>query len=204
MVPCRSVGWDVVEVFIYPPPPFPFACVAGAALPFPIPNHNLSTLLVAPPGVGWVVSDSSTVIQLHTWPTSHPHLSPPTPSPTPHSHPLCPLSPCWQIAGTFKGASATGLGFVERNNFARMTKVDNFLKTVGYEVRRELDDFYPHKMTQEAMAKIFVPADKLRYLEGVPLDIVESKMIAPIRGITDRGGKSWRSYSLLAWCVFGA
>jgi hypothetical protein len=29
--------------------------VAGAALPFPIPNHNLSTLLVAPPGVGWVV-----------------------------------------------------------------------------------------------------------------------------------------------------
>jgi hypothetical protein len=37
--------------------------VAGAALPFPIPNHNLSTLLVEPPGVGWVVSDHST----HAW-----------------------------------------------------------------------------------------------------------------------------------------
>ncbi len=40
------------------------SCVAGAALPSHIPNHNLSTLLVAPRGVGWVVSDHSGSILL--------------------------------------------------------------------------------------------------------------------------------------------
>ncbi len=66
-------------------------------------------------------------------------------------------------------------------------------------MRRELEKFYPHKITYEAVKNIFVEDSTERYLEGVPLDIVSAKLIEPVRGITDRGGKSWRSYSLLSW-----
>ena len=39
-----------------------------------------------------------------------------------------------QVAGTFKGEPVKGLGFVERNNFARLNNMDAFLKSVGSEV----------------------------------------------------------------------
>ncbi len=53
--------------------------MAGAALPFTIPNHNLSTLLVAPPGVGWVVprpihSGCKGTHECVTWPCTLPQV----------------------------------------------------------------------------------------------------------------------------------
>lgn len=106
-----------------------------------------------------------------------------------------------QVVGTCKGVSTTGLGFVERNNFARFHSMDSFLKGVGRQVRRELDSYLPRKLNYDSMLNIFVSPTTGRYLEGVDPRIVSEKLIGPVRGITDRGGKSWRSFALLMWYV---
>src|SRR5206468_7485182 len=41
---------------------------------------------------------------------------------------------------------------------------------------------------------------RTHYMEGVSLAQVGRALLAPIREITDRGGKSWRSYAALACC----
>ena len=113
--------------------------------------------------------------------------------------PCASAAACLQVEGTHNGAAVTGLGFVERNNFARVNSMDHFLKTVGTQVRRELDRFYTKQLTYDAMANVFVSPSTLRYLDGVDMNIVSKNLINPVRGITDRGGKSWRSYALLMW-----
>jgi len=49
--------------------------------------------------------------------------------------------------------------------------------------------------------KTMVASDETRhYLDGFDIPVFEKNLIEPIRLITDRGGKSWRSFGVLACC----
>jgi len=104
------------------------------------------------------------------------------------------------VTGTFNNKEVTGVGFVERNGFSSLSKLTTFFKGVGKTVRAAVQRVYPDMPTYEE-ARLLVADDETdRYMEGVPLDRLQKHLLQPVREIADRGGKSWRSYSLLA-CV---
>jgi hypothetical protein len=148
-----------------------------------------------------------------------------------------------QVEGTNAGKPVTGLGFLERTSFNRLTDSERFFKAVGKVVRARVCDFYPtpelslaavrrrrrvpcctcaHPWPHVAAVdvestltltltsccvccyqaeRIFVTPETRRYLDGVDLRVVERCIVEPVRSITDRGGKAWRSFALLGWCV---
>jgi len=104
------------------------------------------------------------------------------------------------VSGVFQGVEVSGIGFVERNGFSRISKLNDFFRAVGKRVRQAVKDKYPDTLDEAKATRLFCTPSSARYLEGVPLDVAKKQLIDPIRLITDRGGKSWRSYATLA-CV---
>eukprot|EP01006_Ploeotia_vitrea_P038190 TRINITY_DN66218_c6_g1_i1.p2 TRINITY_DN66218_c6_g1~~TRINITY_DN66218_c6_g1_i1.p2 ORF type:complete len:909 (+),score=551.41 TRINITY_DN66218_c6_g1_i1:92-2728(+) len=104
------------------------------------------------------------------------------------------------VSGTFRGQQIKGLGFVERHGFQRMVSMDKFFKKVSGLVRKEIANVLPLDPTSEQIRDLMASKNYEHIMDGVdPATFVET-MIKPIRTITDRGGKSWRSYALLL-CV---
>jgi len=106
------------------------------------------------------------------------------------------------IQGVARAGSApvTGLGFLERNGFDPEATINTFFKNVGVAVRDSVQAMYPLVPTPEQALELVATKDTAHYLDGVPLDILGNTLIAPVRLIADRGGKSWRSYAALA-CI---
>jgi geranylgeranyl pyrophosphate synthase len=54
--------------------------------------------------------------------------------------------------------------------------------------------------TFEEVRTLIASEERSHYMEGVDVPQITRSLIKPIREITDRGGKSWRSYAALACC----
>jgi geranylgeranyl pyrophosphate synthase len=67
-------------------------------------------------------------------------------------------------------------------------------------VRESVKATYPLDLTREHADKLVTAPGRESMLDGVDLPQLSRTLIAPVRDITDRGGKSWRSYAALA-CV---
>ncbi len=91
-----------------------------------------------------------------------------------------------------------GLAFVERNGFDPNLTVGKFFKGVNEEVLKSVAAMYPNPPTREEAVALAATDDTAYYVDNVPLDILGQTLIAPVRTIADRGGKSWRSYAALA------
>ena len=104
------------------------------------------------------------------------------------------------VYGTMNGQHVTGLAFIERNGFDEMPKLTDFFKAVGKTVRKSVQDMYPDSPTQEQVIDLIANKDTAYYCKGVPADVLQKTLMAPVRLIADRGGKSWRSYGALACC----
>mmetsp|Transcript_16902 Transcript_16902/g.59093 ORF Transcript_16902/g.59093 Transcript_16902/m.59093 type:complete len:568 (-) Transcript_16902:296-1999(-) len=104
------------------------------------------------------------------------------------------------VTGTFADKEVTGTGFVERNGFGTLSKLTSFFKGVGKTVRKAVQRVYPDMPTYEEARLLVADEHTDQYMEGVPLDRLQKHLLEPVRAVADRGGKSWRSYSLLA-CV---
>jgi len=96
--------------------------------------------------------------------------------------------------------SHTGLAYVERNGFNGESTIKDFFKNVGKKVRKSVKAMYPLVPTYEEGVELIATKGTEHYMKGVPLDVLGQTLIAPVRLIADRGGKSWRSYGALA-CV---
>jgi geranylgeranyl pyrophosphate synthase/predicted secreted hydrolase len=103
-----------------------------------------------------------------------------------------------RVSGTFKGEPVTGLGFVERNGFGSVAKLNDFFKKVGEEVRRRVIKVYPDEPGFEDGVKLIADDDTRRYMKGVDMKKIDQFLLRPVRHISDAGGKSWRSYGALA------
>lgn len=104
------------------------------------------------------------------------------------------------VRGTSRGRSIEGVGFVERSGFSLIDDLDDFFGSVGHEVRRSVRSVYPTHPTYEQARGLIASAERDDLMEGVDIERFARTMIDPVREITDRGGKSWRSYAALACC----
>ncbi len=102
--------------------------------------------------------------------------------------------------GSLNGSSAQGLGYIERNGFADIDTLDDFFSRVGEEVRRSVARVAPHELTREHAETLVTSKGREDLLDGVDLKQLSQTMVAPVRLITDRNGKGWRSYAALACC----
>lgn len=105
-----------------------------------------------------------------------------------------------EVKGTRAGVGVTGLGFVERSGFGDAETLDDFFKAVGHAVRESVRAHYPLELTREHANRLVASPGREDVVDGVDLAQLSRTLIAPVRQITDRGGKAWRSYAALACC----
>ncbi|WP_437915560.1 polyprenyl synthetase family protein [Sorangium sp. So ce302] len=101
-------------------------------------------------------------------------------------------------AGSLRGAAVRGRGWVELRGYGARD-LDAFLRSVGDEVRRVLAETIPSRPAEDRL-RALVTGSHARPRDGFDRATFEAKLIAPIREILDRGGKTWRSFAILA-CV---
>jgi len=104
------------------------------------------------------------------------------------------------ISGTLAGQQVGGLGYVERSGFQPVSTLDEFFGAVGEEVRKSVSAVLPLSPTHEEARSLIASEEREHYMDGVDRAQLARTLLAPIRAITDRGGKSWRSYAALACC----
>lgn len=104
------------------------------------------------------------------------------------------------VRGTLAGRRVEGLGYVERSGMTDIENLDGFFGAVGRQVRKSVDRVIPRQPTFEQARDLIASPERPQYMEGVDVEQFARTMIDPIREITDRGGKSWRSYAALACC----
>ncbi len=102
--------------------------------------------------------------------------------------------------GTWGGKPVSGIGFIERSGFHMVETLDDFFVEVGKETRKSVRSLIPFEPTQKQVLKMIANDTREDLMEGVDTPQLVRTMVAPVREITDRGGKSWRSYAALACC----
>ncbi|MBS2025152.1 MAG: polyprenyl synthetase family protein [Deltaproteobacteria bacterium] len=104
------------------------------------------------------------------------------------------------VLGALHGKSLRGLAYVERSGFAPIPDLDSFFSAVGEEVRAAVARTLPLELSQAHAQELIASKDRPQYMDGVDTTQLSRALLAPIREVTDRGGKSWRSYAALACC----
>lgn len=102
------------------------------------------------------------------------------------------------VTGTHAGKPVKGLAYIERNGFSVLSELDSFFKAVGKETRKAVMEVYPDVVTPEVAVNLIATPETKHYIDGVDLKSFQEGIIAPVRYISDQGGKSWRSYGALA------
>lgn len=105
-------------------------------------------------------------------------------------------------SGTLRGGRVSGRGWVECKGF-RFEDMDGFLSAVGKEVRVALARVLPLNPEPEQITGWVGRSGNSRSrgaARGVDAQLLADHLARPIREMTDRGGKAWRSYAALA-CI---
>jgi geranylgeranyl pyrophosphate synthase/predicted secreted hydrolase len=102
------------------------------------------------------------------------------------------------VTGTHNGKPVKGLAYVERSGFSVLSELDSFFKAVGKETRKAVMEVYPDVVDEAVAVNLIATPETAHYVEGVDFKQFHAGIIAPVRYISDQGGKSWRSYGALA------
>jgi geranylgeranyl pyrophosphate synthase/predicted secreted hydrolase len=105
-----------------------------------------------------------------------------------------------EIEGKIRGKAVKGVGFVECSNVASFEDLDSYFKAVGKVVRQSVQDMVPTDPTYEQARNLIGNETRDNYMDGLDLKQLGRTLMGPIREITDRGGKSWRSYAAVTCC----
>ena len=105
-----------------------------------------------------------------------------------------------EVSGNINGKKVTGRGYIERSGFLTIDDLDSFFKAVSRKVRESVRALIPLEPTYEQVLSLIADKSTEHYMDGVSIEQFRDTMIKPVREITDRGGKAWRSYAALACC----
>jgi len=98
------------------------------------------------------------------------------------------------------GPGGAGPGLRGAQRLLHRETLDGFFKSVGEAVRESVQEVYPLELSRSHAEKLVAAPGRESVLDGVDLKQLARTLIAPVREITDRGGKAWRSYAALACC----
>jgi len=104
------------------------------------------------------------------------------------------------VKGSVNEKNILGLAYVERGGFEPFKDLDGFFSAVGEEVRKSIKHIIPLDPTFDQIRDLFASKGHEHYMKGIDISQIVRSIIKPLREIVDRGGKSWRSYAVLACC----
>ncbi len=104
------------------------------------------------------------------------------------------------ITGTMKGKKISGPGYIERHGFVNSSNMKEFLKAVSKATLNSVKRILPLEFGQEKFEELVSKKGNKHLTKGLDKEAYIEKLIKPIREITDRSGKSWRSYATIACC----
>lgn len=104
------------------------------------------------------------------------------------------------ISGTMKGKKVTGPGYIERHGFVNSSNMNEFLKAVSKATLNSVKKIIPLEFSQEKFEDLVSKKGNKHLTKGLDKETYAKKFLQPIREITDRSGKSWRSYATIACC----
>ena len=102
------------------------------------------------------------------------------------------------VSGTLADDRVTGRAFVERSGASVVESTDDFFASVGRETRRAIDALLPEHPTAAQALQLIGGPRRHYFMDGVDVDQFARTVLKPIREIILRGGKAWRSYSVLS------
>lgn len=102
------------------------------------------------------------------------------------------------VKGQWKGKEVTGKAYFERSGFHKNETLQDFFKAVSKETLKSVQYIIPKAMDTEKFQELVAVKGNALWTQGVQRDVFYEALIKPIRSITDRGGKSWRSYATVA------
>ncbi len=105
------------------------------------------------------------------------------------------------VHGSLGERRLRGVAYVERSGYFSTDTLDKFFKSVSREVRRSIRQVLPiERPSYDALRDIVAGEHRDHFMDGVDHDQLVDGYLKPLREITDRGGKAWRSYAALACC----
>ncbi len=105
-----------------------------------------------------------------------------------------------EVHGHVRGTPVHGAAYLERSGYDSVETLDQFFTEVGAEVRASVAAVLPLDPTPNEARDLIASDRRPQYMLGVDLPQLSRTLFKPIRDISDRGGKSWRSYAALACC----
>ncbi len=105
-----------------------------------------------------------------------------------------------EISGTINGKKVTGKGYLERHGFMMNLNLNDFLKSVSKETLKSVKKIVPTSFDQEKFEELVSVKGNKGFTENLDKKAYTETFLKPIREITDRGGKTWRSYATVACC----
>ncbi len=104
------------------------------------------------------------------------------------------------VSGTLNGKQVSGPGFIERHGFVNSSNMKEFLKAVSRTTLKSVQQIVPLAFDNEKFEELVSTKGNKHLIEGLDKEAYIEAFLKPIRTITDRGGKSWRSYATIACC----
>ncbi|MCW3124896.1 MAG: Octaprenyl diphosphate synthase [Bacteroidetes bacterium] len=102
--------------------------------------------------------------------------------------------------GKMRGRNVTGPAFIERHGFVNSSDLNTFLKAVSKQTLKSVRKIIPLSFGQEKFEELISKRGNKHLTENIDKEAYINTFIKPIREITDRSGKSWRSYATIACC----
>lgn len=102
--------------------------------------------------------------------------------------------------GKMRGRNVSGPAFIERHGFVNSSDLNSFLKAVSKQTLKSVSKILPLSFGQEKFEELVSKKGNKHLTEDLDKDIYIDTLVRPIREITDRSGKSWRSYAVIACC----
>lgn len=104
------------------------------------------------------------------------------------------------VTGTHRGKPISGKAYLERHGHIKTDSLGNFLKAVSKTTLQSVKKILPLHPSSAKLKELVSHENNAHLIKDLDRSVYENKLIQPIRQITDRGGKSWRSYATLACC----
>ena len=104
------------------------------------------------------------------------------------------------VKGKMRGRNVSGPAYIERHGFVNSSDLNSFLKAVSKETLKSVNKIIPLTLNQEKFEELVSKKGNKHFIESLDREAYTDTFLRPIREITDRGGKSWRSYAIVACC----
>jgi geranylgeranyl pyrophosphate synthase/predicted secreted hydrolase len=102
--------------------------------------------------------------------------------------------------GKMRGKNVNGPAYIERHGFVNSSDLNTFLKAVSKQTLKSVRKIIPLQFDDQKFEELVSKRGNKHLIENLDKEAYINTFIKPIREITDRSGKSWRSYATIACC----